>query len=187
MPWCTADSPDPVCVPGCIRASKPRALAHQEQGLATSRSHKTTTPSPRTQNGRGPSLVRVHDIQACRHVSENVQHVRDLWTEANMGDMACYRRWACFMGRAGPPLHLEGSAVVVQQAARGAVPEVHHQQQVRRGLGAAHADESMGRGLNGPVECEPSEPSAYMPWTMRTFLCFGFVMSTSSRCMSSNT
>jgi hypothetical protein len=79
--------------------------------------------------------------------------------------------------------------VVVQQAARGAVPEVHHQQQVRRGLGAAHADarECVGRGLNGPAEREPSEPSAYMPWTMRTFLCFGFVMSTSSRCMSSNT
>jgi len=79
--------------------------------------------------------------------------------------------------------------VVVQQAARGAVPQVHHEQQVRRGLGAALADanESVVRGLNGPAEREPSEPSAYMPWTMRTFLCFGVVMSTSSRCMSSNT
>ncbi len=90
---------------------------------------------------------------------------------------------------AEPTLHLEDSVVVVQQAARGAVPEVHHEQQVRRGLGAAHTDarECVGRGLSGPVECEPSAPRAYMPWTMRTFLCFGFVMSTSSRCMSSKT
>ncbi len=41
--------------------------------------------------------------------------------------------------------------MVVQETARGAVPEVHHQQQVRRGLGAAHADQSVGRGLNGPA------------------------------------
>jgi hypothetical protein len=93
----------------------------------------------------------VHDSEAGRHVSENVQHVGDLWTEANMNEMACYRRWDCIHGRAGRTLHLEGSAVVVQQAARGAVPEVHHQQQVRWGLGAAHADACafVGRGLNG--------------------------------------
>ena len=79
--------------------------------------------------------------------------------------------------------------MVVQQTARGAVPEVHHEQQVRWSLGAAHADacECAGRGLNRPAEREPNEPSAYMPWTLRTFLCFGVVMSTSSRCMSSNT
>ena len=76
--------------------------------------------------------------------------------------------------------------MVVQETARGAVPQVHHEQQVRRSLGAAHADQSVHRGLNRPAEREPSEPSAYMPWTMRTFLCFGFVMSTSSRCMSLN-
>jgi hypothetical protein len=38
--------------------------------------------------GRGPSLVLVHDIQAGRHVSQNVQRVGDLRTEANMGGMA---------------------------------------------------------------------------------------------------
>ncbi len=129
----------------------------------------------------------VNDTQAGRHVSENVQHVGDLWTKANMGVHVRCRRWTCIQGRAGPTLHLEDSVVVVQQTARGAVPEVHHQQQVRRSLGAAHADRSVHRGLNGPAECEPGEPSAYMPWTMRTFLCLGFVMSTSSRCMSSNT
>ncbi len=105
----------------------------------------------------------MHDIQAGRHVSENVQHVGDLWTKANMGEMACYRRWACIQGRAGSTLHLQGSAVVVQQAARGAVPEVHHEQQVRRSLGAAHADARacVGRGLNGPAECEPSAPHVH--------------------------
>jgi hypothetical protein len=101
--------------------------------------------------------VLVNDTQAGRHVSENVQHLGDLWTEANMGGMACCMRdagsGACTQGRAGPTLHLEGSVVVVQQAARGAVPEVHHEQQVRRCLGAAHADarECVGLGLNGPA------------------------------------
>ena len=84
--------------------------------------------------------MRVHGIQASRHVSENVQHVGDLWTEVNVGEMAGCRRWACIQGRAGSTLYLEYSAVVVQEAARGAVPEVHHQQQVRLSLGAAHAD-----------------------------------------------
>jgi hypothetical protein len=59
---------------------------------------------------------------------------------------------------------------------------------VRLRLGAAHAraDASAQAVIGEPDHRGPSEP-AHMPWTMRTFLCFGVVMSTSSRCMSSNT
>ncbi len=55
-------------------------------GPPCSMAHNSTE---RLKKKRGSSLVRVHDIQAGRHVSENVQHVGDLWTEANMGETAC--------------------------------------------------------------------------------------------------
>ncbi len=125
----------------------------------------------------------VHDTQASRHGSENVQRVGHLWTEANRKLRAAGGGVAC---RAA--LYREESVVVVQETARGAVPEVHHEQQVRLRLRAAHADtcECVGCGRRA-LPTAGRKRRAYMPWTIRTFLCFGVVMSTSSRCMSSNT
>jgi hypothetical protein len=51
----------------------------------------------RLKKKRGPSLVLVNDTQARRHVSENVQHVGDLWTEAKRGEW----RAACAMQAVG--------------------------------------------------------------------------------------
>jgi hypothetical protein len=87
--------------------------------------------------------VHVQGNQAGRHVSENVQYVADLWSRSSKGEPAPSLRWGFHAFRAGPGQlsgDLEDSVVVIQQAARGAVPEVHHQQQVRLSLGAAHAD-----------------------------------------------
>ncbi len=67
----------------------------------------------RLKKKRGPSLVLVNDTQARRHVSENVQHVGDLWGRSTAEPALSLVGLLTGPGRVNSLLHLEGSAVIV--------------------------------------------------------------------------
>ena len=77
-------APEDGASPGADVGGAPCSMAHNSRARLKTKS--------------GPSLVRVHDVQAGRHVSENVQHVGDLWTKANMGVHVRCVRWALLNG-----------------------------------------------------------------------------------------
>jgi hypothetical protein len=108
---------------GCIGASKPRALAW----LPRARAQNNNPSPPETKRARAEPCARARHPGRSPRLGECTARRRpggpkQIWAtwRAIGGGLACNR------GRARSTLYLEGPAVVVQKAARGAVPQVHH-------------------------------------------------------------